>query len=432
MRVRHLLSRLMSPSESLREAWRAARWRILAAPRRVALWLALLYRAQLRRVVFIGVTGSCGKSTTKELIAAVLSSQFKGYKTPATANLPSGIVQAILRVKPNDEFCVVEIAAAGRGERIPLERPLSLVKPSIGVVTNIGSDHISAFGSIEAIAAEKGKLVTALPPHGVAILNADDPLVLAMRERCVGQVLTYGVSDAAMVRAEDVRSSWPDRLSFTVRYKDEHHLVQTQLCGRHWVHSVLAALGAGVTMGMELPDAIKAVAKMPPVPHRMSPEVRADGITFIRDDYKNPLWAIPAALEFMKEARAKRKIVVIGTISDYKGEDATAVSVATQALAVADHVLFVGPKAFKSMKAQPGHSRLHALLSLDHASEKLASMLCPGDLVLLKGTPRDHLHKLLAARLGEVTLPESSASSTAADVAAARPSHWGNRSPGDG
>ena len=106
MRVRHLLSRLMSPSESLREASRAARWRIFAAPRRVALWLALLYRAQLRRVVFIGVTGSCGKSTTKELIAAVLSSQFKGYKTPATANLPPDIVQAILRVKPNDEFCV--------------------------------------------------------------------------------------------------------------------------------------------------------------------------------------------------------------------------------------------------------------------------------------------------------------------------------------
>ena len=177
MKFKHLLSRVMNASKSrglLTEVWRSARWRISLTNRRVALWLAPLYRAVLRRVTFIGVTGSCGKSTTKELIAAVLHSRFKGQKTPGNNNLPADIAQAILRVKPTDEFCVLEVAAAIRGERIPLERPLSLVKPRIGVVTNIGSDHISAFGSVEAIAGEKSKLIAALTSHGVAILNADD------------------------------------------------------------------------------------------------------------------------------------------------------------------------------------------------------------------------------------------------------------------
>ena len=125
MRFKYLLSRVMSPAE----AWRTARWRVLLVYRRIALRVAPFYRAQLRRVVFIGVTGSCGKSTTKELIAAVLSSQLKGYQSPGNFNTLDHFATTILRLKPNDEFCVLEIAAAVRGERMSLERPLALVKP---------------------------------------------------------------------------------------------------------------------------------------------------------------------------------------------------------------------------------------------------------------------------------------------------------------
>jgi UDP-N-acetylmuramoyl-tripeptide--D-alanyl-D-alanine ligase len=290
MRFEHLLSRVLRPSEwqGLRsDIWRAARWRIALADRRVSSWLAPLYRLQLRRVVFIGVTGSCGKSTTKELIAAVLNSRFRGHKTPGNFNLPERIAQAILRVKPSDEFCVVEIAAAIRGERIPLERPLSLVKPRIGVVTNVGSDHIAAFGSVEAIAAEKGKLVAALPSDGIAILNADDPNVVAMRSRCAGRVITYGLGPEAMVRAESVNAAWPERLSFTVRFNGESHFVHTQLPGAHLVHCALAALAVGVAMGMPLAMAAQAIATVPPFLSRMSPVFREDGVTFIRDDTKH-------------------------------------------------------------------------------------------------------------------------------------------------
>ncbi len=404
MRFRYLLSRALSPSESrglLTEVWRTARWRALVVYRRIALWLAPLYRAQLRGVVFIGVTGSCGKSTTKELIAAVLSSQLKGYKSPGNFNTLQHFATTILRLKPNDEFCVLEIAAAVRGERMSLERPLALVKPRIGVVTHIGSDHISAFGSVEAIAAQKSKLIAALPSQGIAILNADDPNVLAMRSLCAGRVITYGLAPEAMVRAENVNAAWPERLSFTVCFDGHSHAVHTQLPGAHLVHCALAAVAVGLAMGIPLTVAAQAISTVPPFPRRMSPVFRDDGVTFIQDDAKTPLWAIPAVLDFMKEARAGRKIVVIGTISDYTGNsDRTYVSVARQALAVADQVVFVGSRASKSLKARrhPQDDALQAFPSVEAACAQLHESFRPGDLVLLKGVDHDHLEALIAAR----------------------------------
>ena len=156
------------------------------------------------------------------------------------------------------------------------------MKPRIGVVTNIGTDHISAFGSVEAIAAEKGKLIAALPSHGIAILNADDPNVLAMRSRCAGRVITYGLAPEAMVRAENVSAAWPERLSFTVCFDGQSHTVHTQLPGAHLVHCALAAVAVGLAMGLPLTFAVQAISTVPPFPRRMSPVIRDDGVTFIR------------------------------------------------------------------------------------------------------------------------------------------------------
>ena len=115
------------------------------------------------------------------------------------------------------QCCVMELSPAGyHGTQLDFSIPLGLVSPLIGVVTNVGSDHISAFGSEDAIAAAKGKLIEVLPKNGVAVLNADDARVLAMRERCAGRVITYGLAADANVRAENVSSRWPARLSMTV------------------------------------------------------------------------------------------------------------------------------------------------------------------------------------------------------------------------
>ena len=245
---------------------------------------ALYRRAGLRRVSFIGVTGSCGKTTAKELIAAVLASQFQGRKNPGNGNYPSALARTIVGVRPWHDFCVLEIAAAIQGERLPFEGLLRLVRPEIGVVTNIGTDHLSAFGTVEAIAAEKGKLIAALPPQGTAVLNADDPRVLAMRARCAGRVLTYGLAPEALVRAEHISARWPERLAFTVRYAEQAHEVHTQLCGAHLVPCVLAALAVGIALGVPLATAARAVQTVPPFRRRMEVVQHPDGVTFIRDD----------------------------------------------------------------------------------------------------------------------------------------------------
>jgi aminoacyl-tRNA hydrolase len=303
----------------------------------------------------------------------------------------------VLHVRPWQKFYVQELAAAVRGTRIPLEKSLRIVRPQIGVVTNIGTDHIDVFHSIDAIAAEKGKLVADLPRHGTAVLNADDPNVLAMQARCPGRVITYGVASEATVRAENIRCRWPERLSFTVIHAGQAHPVRTQLLGRHWASAVLAALAVGVAMGVPIAAGVQAIQRVPPPRRRMSAIERPDGITFVQDDVKAPLWSIPPVLDFMRDAEARRKLVVVGTISDYQGNsDRHYVAVAKQALEAADRVVFVGPRASKCLKARrgPHDDSLQAYYSVDAAREYLSTVLQPGDLVLLKGTTSDQLETL--------------------------------------
>jgi aminoacyl-tRNA hydrolase len=397
-RPRALMRGLSRANGLLLESWRLRAWYKSA----VAIRLAIIYRRCLPRVRFVGVTGSCGKTTTKDLLAGLLASVGRVHKTAGNGNNPEYMAPMILKVRPNDAYCVVEIGVGKHAEKQVFQRALELVRPHVAVVTNIGSDHISAFGSLQAIAAQKSELVAALRRDGVAVLNADDPLVLGMQDRCAGRVMTYGLSTAAMVRAEDVRASWPERLAFTLVYNGERFPVQTQLCGRHWVSCVLAALAASIALRVPLATAVRAIEALPPSPGRMSVATRSDGVVFVSDDVKSPFWTMPCAFQFVREANVQRKIVVIGTISDYTGNsDRAYVAVANQALAVADRVVFVGARAAKCLKARrdaEDHA-LQAFPSLDAARVYLDELLRPGDLVLLKGTWRDHLDELLAQRV---------------------------------
>jgi UDP-N-acetylmuramyl pentapeptide synthase len=246
------------------------------------------------------------------------------------------------------------------------------------------------------------------------VLNVDDPHVLAMQARCAGQVLTYdGLGPEAMVRVEHIRASWPERLAFTIRYAGEFHMVRTQLCGAHWMPCVLAALAVGITLGVPLATAVQAVHTVPPFKERMSPVSRPDRVTFIEDDAKAPLWSIPPVLIFMQEAKARQKVVVVGTISDYSGNsDRTYVAVARQALAVADHVVFVGSRASKCLKARchPQDTALQTFYAVEAASEYLHDLLQSGDLVLLKGSHGDSLGQIIKAR--KTTWPQQASAST--------------------
>ena len=174
-------------------------------------------------------------------------------------------------------------------------------------------------------------------------------------------------------------------------------MVHTQLVGTHWVHCVLAALAVGLAMGVPLGVSAEAIQTVLPVKRRLCPVEYENEVTCIWDNAKAPLWSIPPALEILKQARAKRKIVVIGTISDYAGNsDRKYQSVARQALDVADHVIFVGSRADKCLKARksPEDDSLQAFYSVETASEYLHALLKPGDLILLKGSIKDRLEEI--------------------------------------
>ncbi len=398
--ARHVGARIL-------RAWRERRlieavcWRVLK--------VAHLYRTLLlRRVVFIAVTGSCGKTTANELIAAVLATRLKGRRTLGSLKVSPHLERTIVRVKPWDDFCLLEMAIASSGVLV-FDRMLRLIRPQIGVVTVIGTDHLSIYRSAEAIAAQKGKLIERLPRRGTAVLNADDALVRDMQRRCRGRVITYGVAADAMLRAEHVSARWPERLSFTLHHGGQTFAVRTQLCSAHLISSVLSALAVGLAMGIPLAAAVEAIGTVSPVDMRLSPFHHPDGFTIVRDDFKASFWSIPAALQFMKEARARRKIIVFGTISDYAGSSGAAyVAVARQALEAADEVIFVGNASAKCLKARR-HERdeaLRAFYSVDAAAEHLRGRLRPGDLVLLKGSRIDRLDVIVTESLRPRSLAE--------------------------
>lgn len=374
--------------------------RLAGSAGRAALWIvkpvvilagSVYRRTVLRRVRVICVTGSGGKTTTKDLVAAALSSRMRGSSSIANKNCSFKAILRTLRLaKPSDGFCVQELAGGDHGKVVDLASVLRILRPDVSVVLNVGKEHFQAFGSLEAIADHKGKLVESLGSSGVAVLNADDPNVIAQRARCRGRVVTFGLSPEAEVRAEQVVSSWPEPLRFNLVCDGRSLPVRTNVHGRHFAHNFLACLAVCRAMNVDLEAAIEAIATRGSPPKRMQPVPTGSGVTFIRDDFKAPVWSLGNVLAFLGEAVAPRKVAVIGRLSEISGSgnQTSYGALAKEALEVADAVLFVGPSASFAQRAVATHSGqrlLRAFVSPEQALEFLVDYLRPGDLVLLKG-----------------------------------------------
>jgi UDP-N-acetylmuramoyl-tripeptide--D-alanyl-D-alanine ligase len=394
------------------------------------------HRDQLRDVKVVAVTGSCGKTTTKDLAAAILATRYKGSKNDDTRNCGPDLVATVLAARPDHDFLVQELGAWGPDT---LDEGISLVRPNIGVVTNLRNDHYSSFRGPRGAQAEKGKVVARLPPNGAAVLNWDDPLVRELSSWTAAHTLSFGRSPDAALRAWDVTASWPERLTFKVSYGNKTAQVHSRLVGEHLLGSALAALCVAILFGMALDEAVAALASAGPTFRRMSPVAHPDGVTFIRDDWKAPLDSLPEVLSFMRTAAAPRKIAVFGRISDIPGRSRQGYErVAFEALAVLDAVIFVGKRATELWGEHQGTGesaraeicrrvappalgstgcvmadeqlgKMFVFSSVHGANAFLQDILAPGDLVLLKGSgPADHLERLLLTRERRVEcwLPE--------------------------
>ena len=370
---------------------------VKATYRRPLIKTAAAWRRMLPRTCVIGITGSAGKTTTKELLYAALASRYRCTKSSNSNNQLYDVARSLLSSAPWTQFCVQEIGATVPGRFAPM---MALLKPQVGVVTNVGTDHIQAFRTQEAVAAEKLNLIASLPAAGIAVLNADDPLVAAMASHCRARIVTYGLRSDAQFRAEPVTDKWPNRLALRIRHGNDTVLAQTRLLAGYQASNVLAAVATACSLGVSLEQAVLAVSRHEPMLGRMSVYVTSRGVTVIRDDWKAPDWSLLKAVQYIADAQAARKLIVIGTISDSGGRRNLYRNAVAAAVAAADQVLLVGPRAAaasRRLRAVGGEKLLAFALARD-AARWLGDFVREGDLVLLKGSNNaDHLARLALA-----------------------------------
>src|SRR5690606_210368 len=245
---------------------------------------------------------------------------------------------------------------------------------------------------------EKGNLVRALPASGLAVLTADAPNVAAMASHSPCRVATFGAKSDADLRLIEARSSWPERLSLIVEYRGERFAVKTRFVGEHWAVSVMAALLTAMELGVAREDCLSTIETVAPAYNRMSVHASPHGGWYVLDAFKSCFFGIETCLKFMADARAPRRTVLVGTISDYPGSSrAHYHKVARMALAVADRVIFTGRNADRVRKLAAGEfaGRLFHHETAADAIRMLESDPVPGELIYVKASRVDRLGPLL-------------------------------------
>jgi UDP-N-acetylmuramoyl-tripeptide--D-alanyl-D-alanine ligase len=354
------------------------------------------------RTTFIAIGGSVGKSTATASLGAILSAHFPTNWTPGGGNNRRILAETILRTRFRHRFTVIEVGTRAPGA---LKRAAWMIAPDVVVMLRVLNTHSNAFPTIEDMAAEKAQLLSRLGKRGLAILNADDPRVLAMGANCLGPVRTFGTSPEAFVAASGVSSKWPRRLSFRVRCGQESSCVETNLVGEHMLTSALAALTAAVCCGIRLPQAVACFKEIQPVPGRMQPMHLPNGVTVLRNEYNGTLPPFEAALDVMRGAETCRRIVIVGDVLDSGlSERPRFRHLGVQVARAADMGIFIGPPSKTSVKAaiEAGMNRDSALAfkTLPDAANFLKSELRAGDLVLLQGWVGRHVERAILAQLG--------------------------------
>lgn len=361
--------------------------------------VAKLHRRRLGNTHVIGITGSCGKTSAKDFTAAVLAGTLAGRKSYDTTNGIYSVARTLLATRRSHSFCVQEVGAFEPGN---IDPPLRLLQPTIGVITVIGSDHYSSFRGPEGVVSEKRKLIDILPGNGIAVLNIDDPYLADVAKNANVDVIGFGRSQNADVRATNVAAVYPERLSFCVSVDGQTMPVRTGLFGEHQLTSVLAAIAVGKAVGLPITDIVRAIESCASPRGRMEYIETPGGINFINDSYKSPYWSLDAAFEFMRSARARRKWIVVGHIADHKIKSRTLYRRVTEAaLSACDRAVFIGSSAHHA----PGSGgRVHSFAEVREANVFLHSELERGDLVLLKGNNlTQHLGRLFLSQTRSVS-----------------------------
>ncbi len=362
--------------------------------------------AQLADLTVVAVTGSSGKTSTKDLLGAVLAGRGDVVAPAGSMNTEVGLPLTALKCDATTRTLVAEMGARGVGHIAYL---CGITPPDIGVILNVGTAHLGEFGSREVIAAAKGELIEALPAEGTAILNADDPIVAAMAPRTAAQVLTFGTAATADMRIDTLRLDDLARPSFTLTFRGEAAPVTLQVSGEHNAANAAAAALAGCAAGLTLTTVAQSLSSATAASRwRMEISTTPDGVIVVNDAYNANPDSMAGALKTLAELGRRhqgRTIAVLGEMKEL-GDESIRAHDDIGRLAVRlniGQVIAVGEGArpIQLAAAHEGSWNGEAVFAadIDEAMAALDALVEPGDIVLVKASRGVALERV-AQRLG--------------------------------
>lgn len=351
--------------------------------------LAAHHRSRLHCPV-VGLTGSTGKTTTKDFLAAALAIRFKVVATRGNRNNELGVPLTILEARADTDVLVVEMGMRGTGQ---IEALCALARPTIGLVTNIGQTHLEAMGSQEAILHAKGELVRCIPADGSVFLNGDDSWSRRLADETAAPVTWYGLGEDADVRATDLEVDEVGRPTVTLQAMGESTRLTLPMPGRHNAYTAAAAAAVALHFGLTLEEIAGALSAVEISDMRMQVFTAASGVTVINDAYNASPTSVRAAVVALSDIRTGgRRVAVLGDMAELGsfeelahfrlGEDVARsgienlVTVGERALRISDGARATGMSA----------ERVRPCATVDEASEVLDDLLEAGDTVLVKAS----------------------------------------------
>jgi UDP-N-acetylmuramoyl-tripeptide--D-alanyl-D-alanine ligase len=342
----------------------------------------------------VGVTGSAGKTTTKEAIAHLLSNRFHVLKSEGNFNNHFGLPLMLLKLEREHDIAVIEMGMSHVGEIAALAE---IAQPEIGVVTNVAAVHLEFFKSISEIARAKYELIESLRSGGTAVLNADDQYVSQFGRDFKGKVVLYGTKPAADVRAENIRARGAEGTSFDLVVGGCRERVLLPLVGAHNIHNGLAAVAVGLERGLSPSDAANALASLRPADKR-GQVLQVGNITVINDCYNSNPKALEAMIDALAEMPAKRRIVVAGEMLELGPAAEDLHRRAGQHAGQKKIDIVIGVRGLAKHAADAARSSGSAaefVASPEEAGEWLARETRDGDVVLLKASRGVKLERAL-------------------------------------
>ncbi|MBX6377923.1 MAG: UDP-N-acetylmuramoyl-tripeptide--D-alanyl-D-alanine ligase [Clostridia bacterium] len=357
--------------------------------------LAAAHRRRLDLQV-VAVTGSVGKTTTRELIGAILAARFRTLVAPANYNTEVGLPLALCGLEPEHQVAVVELAMRGPGQIAYLA---SLARPDVGVLTRIGESHLGVLGSVEAIVRAKAELLAALPAWGTAVLNRDDPAQAALSAWSEAPVVWYGLGEGGAVTARRVEDGGLDGTTFRLVTPRGEADARLPLPGRHLLEDALAAAAAAVVLGVSPEEVVRALATARPPEGRLTRRLWGE-VLILDDTYNASPTSVRAALTVLAST-GRRRVAVLGDMLEL-GEAAAAAhrAIGAAAAGAVDLLVTVGELARQCADAArtaglPGEAVV-ACEDREEAVTVLRRLLRPGDTVLVKASRGVGLDRLVA------------------------------------